>query len=98
MEVITLQSEVFYEIMKKMSDIQQQLEAKQKEPKDIWIDNDDLAKILKVTKRTIQNYRDNGIISFSQIGSKIYYRLSDVEDMLLKHYNKAFKQTRFKTI
>jgi len=92
MEVITLQSEAFHEIMKKMEDIQKQLKAKEKEPKDIWIDNDELAKMLKVTKRTIQNYRDNGIISFSQIGSKLYYRLSDVEDMLMKHHNKAFKR------
>ena len=92
MEVITLQSEAFHEIMKKMEDIQRQLKAKEKEPKDIWIDNDELAKMLKVTKRTIQNYRDNGIISFSQIGSKLYYRLSDVEDMLMKHHNKAFKR------
>jgi hypothetical protein len=94
MEVITLQSEAFHEIMKKMEDIQRQLKAKEKEPKDIWIDNTDLAKMLKVTKRTIQNYRDNGIISFSQVGSKLYYRLSDVEDMLLKHHIKAFKQLR----
>ena len=93
MEVITIQSEAFHEIMKKMEDIQRQLKAKEKEPKDIWIDNDELAKMLKVTKRTIQNYRDNGIISFSQIGSKLYYRLSDIEDMLMKHHNKAFKRT-----
>ena len=94
MEVITLQSEAFHKIMKKVEDIQRQLNAKEKQPKEIWIDNEDLSKMLKVTKRTIQNYRDNGIISFSQVGSKLYYRLSDVEEMLLKHHVKAFKQTR----
>ena len=37
---------------------------------------------LGISKRTAQNYRDTGVIPFSQIGSKIYYRWSDVVTMI----------------
>ena len=92
MEVITIQSEAFQELVKKMDEIQTKLTAKEKEPKEIWLDNQEFLQLLKISKRTAQHYRDSGLISFAQIGSKIYYRLSDVEGMLQTHYNKAFKK------
>ncbi|WP_460672948.1 helix-turn-helix domain-containing protein [Larkinella ripae] len=35
--------------------------------------NEDLCKLLSVSKRSLQNWRDEGLIEFSQIGHKIYY-------------------------
>ena len=49
---------------------------------------------MHISKRTAQTWRDEGKISFSQIGNKIYYRMSDVQTLLNKNYNKAFKKTR----
>lgn len=92
MEVITIQSEAFQELVKKMDEIQTKLTAKEKEPKEVWLDNQEFIQLLKISKRTAQHYRDTGMISFSQVGSKIYYRMNDVEDLLKKHYNKAFKK------
>ena len=92
MEVITIQSEAFQELVKKMDEIQTKLTAKEKEPKEIWLDNQEFIQLLKISKRTAQHYRDTGMISFSQVGSKIYYRINDVEELLKKHYNKAFKK------
>lgn len=92
MEVITIQSEAFQELVKKMDEIQIKLTAKEKEPKEVWLDNQEFIQLLKISKRTAQHYRDTGMISFSQVGSKIYYRMNDVEELLKKHYNKAFKK------
>lgn len=92
MEVITIQSEAFQELVKKMDEIQIKLTAKEKQPKETWLDNQEFIQLLKISKRTAQHYRDTGMISFSQVGSKIYYRLADVEELLKKHYNKAFKK------
>ena len=92
MEVITIQSEAFQEIVKKLEEINTRLNAKDKESKDKWLDNRELMQLLKISKRTAQHYRDSGLISFSQVGSKIYYRLIDVEELLHKHYNKAYKK------
>lgn len=92
MQVITIQSEAFQELVSKLNEIQNRLNAKEKQPSEIWLDNQELMQLLKISKRTAQHYRDSGLISFSQVGAKIYYRLSDVEDLLKKHHNKAFKK------
>lgn len=92
MEVVTFQSEVYADLIKKIEGINQRLNTKEKEPSEKWLNNDDLMKVLKISKRTAQLYRDSGMISFSQVGNKIYYRLSDVEELLNKHYHKAFKK------
>jgi hypothetical protein len=75
-----------------LAKLKQRLTSKEKEPKEKWLDNLELMQLLKVSKRTAQVYRDTGVISFSQVGNKIYYKLSDVEELLKKHYNKAFKK------
>lgn len=51
-------------------------------PAQTWLDNQEFCVLLKISKRTAQNYRDKGIVAFSQIGSKVYYKLSDVHDLL----------------
>ena len=33
--------------------------------------------------------RDSGVIAYSQVGAKIYYRFSDIEDLLNKNHIKA---------
>ena len=53
--------------------------------------NIQLQTILDVSKRTLQNWRDNGRISYSQIHGKIYYRMNDVYDFLDKHKIHATK-------
>ncbi len=90
MEVITLQSQAFNEIVGKIEQINKRLSEKEKEPQETWLDNQELMQLLKISKRTAQHYRDSGLISFSQVGNKIYYKLTDVEELLKRHYNKAF--------
>ena len=40
----------------------------------LWLSSDDVCRILRISKRTLQNYRDNRILPFSQVGRKIYYK------------------------
>lgn len=54
-----------------------------------WVNGDDVCFALRISKRTLQNYRDRGILPFSQAGRKIYYKLSDILDYLDRHYIKA---------
>jgi 3-methyladenine DNA glycosylase Tag len=92
MDVITIQSEAFQELKSSLESINNRLSGKEKEPKEKWLDNQEFMQLMKISKRTSQSYRDNGIISFSQVGAKIYFKLSDVEELLKAHYNKAFKK------
>ena len=46
---------------------------------------------LKVSRRTLQDYRNNGIIAYYQLGGKILYKESDIESMLAANYREAFR-------
>jgi len=37
---------------------------------------------LNITPKTLQTYRDKYIISFTQVGSKIFFTLDDINDFL----------------
>lgn len=91
MDVITIESAAFERIQRKLDEIQSGIDQRNKQPKESWLDNQEFMQLLKISKRTAQHYRDSGLISFSQVGNKIYYKLTDVEAMLEKHYRKAFK-------
>ena len=58
---------------------------------DVFLDNQEFLQVMNISKRTAQIWRDSGIISFSQVGAKIYYRFSDIEELLTKNYKKAKK-------
>lgn len=87
MEVVTIQKEAWDEINSRINAL---LKEKKQDISNAWIDNVELMKLLGISKRTAQHYRDSGIISFSQVWNKIYYRLSDVEAMKMKYYKKSF--------
>ena len=46
---------------------------------------------LKVSRRTLQDYRNNGIIAYYQLGGKILYKESDVEKMVMSGYRNAYR-------
>lgn len=49
-----------------------------------WLDNQEVCEILNISKRTLQTYRDNGTLPFSQIGHKMFYRPQDVKQVINK--------------
>ena len=48
---------------------------------------------LKVSRRTLQDYRNERRIAYIQLGGKILYRESDIEKLLLDGYRSAYRQT-----
>ena len=44
-----------------------------------WIESESARKMLGVSTKTWQNYRDRRVIPFSQFGRKIYVKVSDIE-------------------
>jgi hypothetical protein len=91
MDAIIFTKDQFSELMTKLETIQTQLHSKSDPKKETFLDNQEFLLLLKISKRTAQTWRDEGRISFSQVGNKIYYKLSDVEKLMQEHYNKAFK-------
>lgn len=57
-----------------------------------YLSTDEVCRLLFISKRTCQTYRDRGIIPFSQVGRKIYYKALDIDEYLERHYIKASYQ------
>lgn len=55
------------------------LNKKQDEIQDKWIESTIVPRLLKISQKTWQNYRDKKVIPFSQFGRKIYVKRSDIE-------------------
>ena len=53
-----------------------------------WLDIADVCNQLHISKRTLQSYRDNKVPPYSQIGGKIYFKSTDIEELLNSHYSK----------
>ena len=91
MDAIIFTKDQFTDLMTKLDTIQSQINLKSEGKKETFLDNQEFLLLLKISKRTAQTWRDEGKISFSQVGNKIYYKLSDVEKLMQENYNKAFK-------
>ncbi|WP_283643276.1 helix-turn-helix domain-containing protein [Croceibacter atlanticus] len=94
MEAVILSKNQYQELLGRIEEINTKITETSKKPVDVFLDNADFLQLMHISKRTAQTWRDEGKISFSQIGNKIYYRMSDVQTLLNKNYNKAFKKTR----
>ncbi|MGI6135716.1 MAG: helix-turn-helix domain-containing protein [Petrimonas mucosa] len=51
-----------------------------------WIDAQDVMQKLHISVRTLQTWRTNGLLPYSRISGKIYYRKSDILSILQKNY------------
>lgn len=49
-----------------------------------WLGGQDVCRILSVSKRTLQTYRDNGSLPYTQIEHKIYYKPEDIRLLMDK--------------
>ena len=51
----------------------------------------EVAYLLKVSRRTLLDYRNNGILPYTLVGGKILYRTSDIERILMNGYKEAYR-------
>jgi hypothetical protein len=72
-------------ILDKLDKLSAKVEGIDQSHEDKWLDNEEFIHYLKISRKTAQVYRDNGLIIFSQIGAKIYYRLSEIDRFLEGH-------------
>jgi len=55
---------------------------------DEWMDSEQVMTFLKISKRTIQNLRDNGVLPYSHVNGKFYYKTTDLVALLESNYLK----------
>lgn len=84
MDIVAIESKTFEQMKECFEDFPRQVKilCGNNQDKEKWLGNDDVCSVLQISKRTLQSYRDNGILPYSQIGRKCYYRVSDIEDLI----------------
>lgn len=56
-----------------------------------FLTDKELSGMLKVSRRSLQDYRNEGRIPYIQLGGKILYRESDIEQVLKNGYREAYR-------
>ena len=89
MEAVILSKEHYEAIQADLKEIKTHVK-KIAVPNEAFVDNKEFTKLMGISFRTAQVWRDEGKIGFSQEGKKIYYRLSDIEKFLEDHHRQPF--------
>lgn len=82
MEIITLDHQVYKDLVEKISRISDYVFKKEVAPlqePEIWLTSEELADLLKISTRTLQRMRKERVIPYCMMRSKCLYRLSDME-------------------
>ena len=53
---------------------------------EVYLTGEEVCSLLRLSTRTLQDYRDSGTIAYCKIGGKILYGQSDIQVMLERHY------------
>ena len=56
-----------------------------------YLTDKEVSERLKVSRRTLQDYRTEGKVSYHQLGGKILYAESDIEKLLNDNYFPSFE-------
>lgn len=92
-QIVVLPESEWASIKDLLKEVKDTLQTKSDEDmKSQWIESTTARKMLGVSAKTWQDYRDKRVIPFSQFGRKIYVRRADIEAFLQQHYIKARKE------
>lgn len=85
MEAIVIPKDQFQRLIDKIEQIESTVS--KLSPSVQYIDNAEFIQLMKISRRTAQTWRDEKRIAFSQVGAKIYYKISDIEALLRTNLN-----------
>ncbi len=84
MEIIAIEKRTFEQMVQHLENFVKQVKTLCQNSHDSnkWMDNTEVCELLQISPRTLQSYRDKGVLSYSQIGRKCYYRTTDIEQLI----------------
>ena len=84
MEVITIESQAYKNIMSKVDTIFDYVVSRQntQDEEDSWVDSYEVCTYLKMSDRTLQRLRSEKKINYSRIRGKNYYKISEIKRMM----------------
>ena len=84
MEVITIESQAYKDLMSKVDTIFDYVISQQniQDEEDSWVDSYEVCTFLKISDRTLQRLRSENKINYSRIRGKNYYKISEIKRMM----------------
>ena len=89
MDAFLLTKEEFYDLRSMVENLNNHITTHFQKPEDVIFDNEQFIRFMNISKRTAQKWRDEKCISYSQVGYKIYYKYSDIQQLLDKNHIEA---------
>lgn len=68
-----------------LEDLKKLLEIKGTTSSKKWLKSNEVRKLLGISSGTLQNYRINGILSYTKMGGTLFYSHDDIEKLLSKN-------------
>ena len=96
-ETITRNNEKVTLLLERMDRLMKNMESLTENYKPVlggerFLTDKELSAMLKISRRSLQDYRNEGRIPYIQLGGKILYRESDIEQILKNGYRKAYRE------
>jgi hypothetical protein len=86
MEVLTIESQVYKELVSKINTIAKFVIEQQQKDDEIsangWVDSYEVCTFLKISSRTLQRMRAAHTVNYSLIRGKTFYRISEIQRLL----------------
>lgn len=85
MEVITIDSKAYKELIEKIDSIAIYIKNTQnssEELDEVWVDSYEVCTFLRISERTLQRLRTNNLISYSILSGKTYYSIAEIKRIL----------------
>ena len=60
-----------------------------------WLDNQEVCEILKISQRTLQEYRTFGVVPYYMVQGKTLYKESDILKILEDSYKRCREEQRW---
>ena len=84
MEVITMESRVYKDLIDKIDKISAfvvkcEVGIKPQSNEEIWLDSQEVANLLRISTRTLQRLRAENLISYAVLRGRCLYKLSEIE-------------------
>lgn len=58
-----------------------------------YLTSEELCSILKISRRCLQDYRNNGVLPFIQLPGKVLFRESDIKKVLEERFRPAYGES-----
>ena len=91
MEIVSIDTRLFDEMIRRVKSVEEKAVALCRSQEDLvlkkWLDNQEVCEILGISLRALQTYREKGLLAYSCIKHKIFYKPEDVEVLLKSSYH-----------